>query len=75
MKEPHNLYEILGVGRQASTDQIKRAYYALIRQNHPDRFSAERRALQAANDQAGLRALDRRLEEAKRRTQDRKSVV
>ena len=69
MKEPHNLYEILGVGRQASTDQIKRAYYALIRQNHPDRFSAERRALQAANDQAGLRALDRRLEEAKRRTQ------
>lgn len=69
MKEPQNLYEILGVGRQASADQIKRAYYALIRQNHPDRFSAERRALQAANDQARLRALDHRLEEAKRRTQ------
>ena len=32
-----NLYEILGVPRDADQERIKRAYYTLARETHPDR--------------------------------------
>lgn len=31
-------YEVLGVGRGAKTEEVKRVYYALARRFHPDRF-------------------------------------
>lgn len=36
MKSNSNYYEILGVDKNASQDEIKRAYYALSKKYHPD---------------------------------------
>lgn len=34
-------YQLLGVAREASEDQIKSAYRTLVRENHPDRLMAQ----------------------------------
>src|SRR5690349_19783170 len=44
MATKRDYYEVLGVARDASTEEIERAYRKLARQHHPDRNLGDREA-------------------------------
>jgi len=44
-------YKILGVGRDASSDAVKKAYRRLARKYHPDATGNDQEAAEDENDQ------------------------
>lgn len=47
---PKNYYEILGVGRSATDEEIKRAYRKLAHQHHPDKNGGEDKKFKEMNE-------------------------
>src|SRR5436309_16085893 len=41
---PRDYYEVLGIGKSASADEIKKAYRSLARKYHPDRNPGDKQA-------------------------------
>ncbi len=43
-------YDVLGVARDASPDEVRRAYLALAREHHPDRLGGSHDRMRAVNE-------------------------
>lgn len=59
-----NFYDVLGVPRNATTEQIRDAYRKLVREHHPDSFSDARKAAEEAGNEKLLRILEEKIREA-----------
>src|SRR4051794_28082845 len=76
-----NLYQLLGLTKQASEDDIQRAHRSLVREHHPDanpeapqseeRFKDIQQAYEVLSDENNRREYDRTLHASSKETVDR----
>jgi curved DNA-binding protein CbpA len=55
LDEASNHYDVLGIGRHASAEEVKQAYHTLARRYHPDRFHQSEAELRGRVDSAFAR--------------------
>ena len=70
MAEPVNHYDVLGVARGATSDEIRKRFRDLARDRHPDRFSAAQKARAEADFQALTAAYNVLMNPERRAAQD-----
>jgi len=81
VKTSRNLYEVLGISRGASQDDIRKAHRRLVREHHPDanpgdgsaegRFKEIQRAYEVLSDPERKREYDNKLHASSRRSSGR----
>ena len=64
-----NFYKILGVPNNATPEQIKAAYWKLMKENHPDRFTGKRKQYEKSGDDELLKIIDEKIAQANEKTQ------
>jgi DnaJ-class molecular chaperone len=67
---PKDYYAVLGIGRQATTDQIRQRFRQLARERHPDRFRGPEKAQAELDFQLLTEAANVLLHAEKRRGHD-----
>ena len=70
MSSTRDFYQVLGVARNASTDEIRARFRALARERHPDRFGGEERARAETDFQAITEAANVLSDPERRRQHD-----
>jgi curved DNA-binding protein CbpA len=67
---PIDHYAVLGVGREANAEEIRRRFRDLVRQRHPDRFAGEEKARAETDFQAITQAFNVLSDPERRRLYD-----
>ena len=71
---PIDYYAVLGVGREAGAEEVRRRFRELARQRHPDRFQGDEKARAETEFQAITQAFNVLSDPARRRLHDAELV-